>query len=310
MKSLTVRILAAVAVVSLIVNVLLFFRYSSSRPVATVGSTVITKKEFQNRLEYESGQAVLTKLVFAGLVTQAASKAGVMPTDADVSGRIALIGRQAPQLLTPYNRDPVKMTEFRKDLASALALENLRMKDVALTPAQVTDFYNRHQAEFALPQQTSTTTVVTDNSVDAATAAELLRENLPPDVIGRQTRLHVVGIGGYNPDMGTLPPAVKQQASQWALSARLGDVKTFAAGKYYLTFRVLTRSPKVIPPLEQVHGQVERAARLELAPSQAEEMSRLYRSVKPTFDSDKYAAYFSAFDQAPPPAAKKTANTH
>ena len=310
MKSYTVRVLSVILALSLVTNILLYFRYSSSRPLVTVGSDVITKKQFQDQLEHDDGQPILTKLVFTALVSQAAARAGVMPTPADVDDRIKTIARQAPQVLSPYAQDTGKMAQFRQELTTSMALENLRIQDVALSPAQIADFYARHKVAFGLPQQTLTTTVVTQSAVDAATAADLLRQNDPPDVIGRQPRLRVVGIGGYYPDLQILPAALRQQTTDWTQSARMGAVKTFQAGPYFLTFRVTGKRPSVIPPLSQVRGEVERAARLEIAPSEPEELARLYQSAKPSFNSDKYAAYFTSVEQYPlgTSRAKKTAS--
>ena len=315
MKSFTARLLAVALLLSLTANVLLYFRYSTGRPLVTVGSAVISKKQFQDQMEHDQGQAVLTKLVFTSLVSQAAARAGAMPSAADVDGRIAAIQRQAPQALTPYAGDPVKMAQFRQDLSTGMALENLRIHDVALPPDQIAGYYARNQARFALPQQVSMLTVITENAVNAGTAADLLRENDPPDVIGRQPGLHVVGSGGYHPDLSGLPPALKQQTSAWAQHARLGEVKTFSSGKLFLTFRVTKLNPAIVPPLSAVRGEVERSARLELAPSEQEELARLYQSAKPSFNSDKYAAYFASFAQYPVKAVpvggdtKKTAST-
>ena len=311
MKSYTVRLLAVIAIASIIVNVLLFLRYSTSRPVVTVGGTAITKKQFQDQLEHDDGQPALTRLVFTALVSQAASRAGVLPTESDVDDRVQALARQAPQVLVPYSHDSVKMAEFRQDLSTNMALENLRIQDVALSPAQIAGFYAQHKSDFALPQQTVTTTVVTQNSVDAATAAELLRQKVLPDVIERQPRLRVIGMNGYNPDLDVLPPVVKKQTSAWAATAKVGDVKSFEAGVYFLTFRVTQHRPGMVPPLSQIRGEVERAARLALAPSQPEELARLYHSAKPEFNSEKYAAYFSDVEHYPlgTDAAKKTAST-
>lgn len=310
MKSYTVRVLAVIAAVSVIVNVLLFFRYSSSRPIVTVGGTTVTRKQFQDQLEHDDGQAVLTKLVFTALVTQAAARAGVLPTGGDVEDRMQALARQAPQVLAPYSGDPVKLAQFKQDLTTDMALENLRIQDVALSPAQIAGYYAQHQADFALPPQATTTVVVTQNEVNSATAADLLRQNDPPDVISRQPGLRVVGISGYNPDLGTLPVSLKKETTDWATHAKIGSVKTFEAGAFYLTFRVTGRQPAVVPPLSQVRGKVERAARLQLAPSQPEELARLYQKAKPEFNSDKYASYFTAVQQYPLNAdgTKKTAN--
>ena len=310
MKSVTTRILAVIAVVSIIINVLQFFRYSTSRPLVTIGQSSVTKKQYLDQMEHDNGQAVLTKLVFSSIVSQAAARAGVTPTDADVTDRIQLINRRAPQLLVAYNQNAGKMAQFKQDLANSMALENLRIQNVALAPAQISDYYNRHRKDFTLPAQTLTTVVVTQNAVNAGTATDLLRANDPPDVIGRQTGLRVVGVNGYAPDMQRLPAALKQETTSWVMSAPVGAVKTFQTGAYYLTFRVTGKQPAAASPLAQVRGEVERAARLEAAPPETEELARLYRDAKPSFDADKYAAYFASVQQYPvgPDAGKKTAD--
>ena len=68
----------------------------------------------------------------------------------------------------------------------------------------------------------------------------------------------------------------------------------------------------MVPPLNQIRGEVERSARLELAPSPQEEMARLYQDAKPSFNADKYSAYFAAVQQYPlaAPDGKKTADAH
>ncbi len=310
MKSFSARVLAVIAVLSLIGNVLLYMRYSTNRPLVTVGGEVITKKQYQDQLEHQAGQQVLSKMVFDKLVAQAAARAGVMPTAKDVDAQITDIERRSPQILAPYSQDPAKMAQVRQDLLSALALENLRIKDVALTPAEVAAFYAKNKGKFALPQQVQAATVVTQNPVDAATAADLLRQKTPMDVIARQPRLLVVGANGYNPNLTALPPALKQQVGAFVNTARAGDVKTLRDGAVYLTLQVTRSSRATLPSLAQIRPQVERQARLERAPAPQAEIARLYQAAKPAFNSDKYAAYFDAVQKYPvgQGADKKTAS--
>ncbi len=310
MKTFSMRVLAVVAVLSLIGNVLLYMRYSTTRPLVTVGGEVITKKQYQDQLEHQAGQQVLSKMVFDKLVAQAAARDGVTPTSQDVDDQIKDIQRRSPQLLTPYTQDPVKMAEVRQDLQSAIALENLRIKDVALTPADVAAFYMNNRAKFVLPHQVQATTVVTQNAVDAATAADLLHQNTPLDVLARQPRIHVVGLNGYNPDMGTLLPATKQQVSAFVNTAKRGDVKTLRQGPLFLTLQVTRSDAAALPPLAKIRSQVEREARLERAPAPQAEIARLYQAAKPTFNSDRYAAYFDALQKYPvgQDESKKTAS--
>lgn len=310
MKSLFVRLVMVVAVLSLIGNVLLYLRYSSARALVTVGGDVITRKQYQDQLEHQAGQQVLGKMVFDRLVAQAAARAGVTPTAQDVDAQIQDIQRRSPQLLADSSADPAKRAEVRQDLQSALALENLRIKDVALTPAQVADYYARNGARFALPQQVQATTVVTHTKVDADTAADQLRQKTPLDALARYPRLRVVGVNGFNPDMSGLPPALKQRISAFVNAAKVGDVKTISQGSVFLTFQVTKSSRATLPPLALIRAQVEREARLASAPAPQAEIARLYQASKPTFGSDKYAAYFEALQKYPvgQSGSKKTAS--
>ena len=303
MNSFLARFVAVVAIVSLIANVLLFMRYSSSRPLVTVGKEVITKKQYQDELERQAGQQVMSKMVISRLVAQAAARDGVTPPASDVDKQISDIQRSSPQVLTPYNQDPAKMAEFRQELQTGLALENLRIKDVALSPTQVADYYAKNKMKFARPQQVQATTVVTQNPVDTATAIDLLKQKTPLDVLGRQPRIAVVGNNNYNPDLSGLSPGLRQQISGFVQKARVNDYKTFPDDpqhpKYYLTFWVTKSDPAMIPSLADIKKDVERQARLAHAPVADEEVARLYQAAKPTFNSDKYVAYFDALQKYP-----------
>ena len=311
MKLLSARVLAVVAVLSLIGNVLMYLRYSSNRPLATVGGSVITKKEYQDQLEHQAGPAVLNKMVFERLIRQAAAKAGVSPTAKDVDARIAELERRAPTLLTPYQQDKTRMSEFRQDLWNTLALESLRVQEVKVTPSEAVAYYQAHKTDFALPQQVKSILVVSSSSIDAATAADLLRQKTPLDVIARQPRLHVVGVNGYSANVQTLPLNQRTQISNFCRRAKIGDVRTFPVnspqGRAYLTFQVVTASQAVTPPLPQIQSQVTRLVQLKRAPSELEELARLYQAAKPVFSSERYAAYFDAVSHAPQGAAEKTA---
>jgi len=301
MKSFSSRLLAVIAVLSLLANVLLYMRYSTNRPLMTVGSEIITKKQYMDTLEHQAGQEVLSKMVLTKLIMQAATQAGVVPTTQDVDAQIKEIERTSPQILAPYMQDQGKMAEFKQDLTAKLALDSLRIKDVALSPTEVAAYYAQHKAQFALPQQVMTTTVITNNAVDASTAADLLRQNQRPDAIGRQPRMSVVGVNGYNPDLSVLPATVREQISSTIRVMKAGDVKTFQSGPWFLTMRVSRNNRAEVPSLDQVRPQVEREARLEKAPSAAKMLARLYQSAKPTFqyDKDKYSSYFAAVQNYP-----------
>ena len=298
MKSLATFVVAVVAVVSLIANGLLYSRYSTSRPIVTFGGEKVTKKEYQDALEYQSGQAVLTKLVFSKLVHQAAAREGVLPTGPDVEARMNDLKRRTPQVLAPYSEDPTKMDQFRQDLETAISLENLRIKNVSVSPAEVQAYYAAHRKEFVLPPQVKATTVVTENSVDAETAATLLRQKTPPDVIARQPRLHVAGVNGFNPGLQSLPAPLLQKISQTVFTMHPGEVRTIPVGNDFFTFQAINRVANVAQPLSQVRDQATREAKLLKAPSADEEIAALYQAAKPQFEVDRYQSYFDAVQNA------------
>lgn len=311
MKNWIIAVLVVLCIVSLIGNGLLFERYSTSRPLVKIGSDAITKKQYQDAVDYQTQGAVLRKMVFASIVEQAAKKAGVTPDKKDVDARIALIERTKPEMLQAANQDPAKMASLRDDLKTDIALDNLRTQGITATPAEVAAFYQKNKRAFALPMQIQTTTVVASNAVDASTAAQLLKDNTPLDVIARQPRLLVAGVKGFNPNFSGLPPAVTKQLSATVQSMKTGQVKVVPVGKQFLIFRANKNLSAGIPPLSQIKDQVAEYVKLQKAPPANVEMAKLYKGAKPDFEVDTYSKYFADIQTAADDASsadKKTAS--
>ncbi len=301
MKPIVTGSLAAVAVLSLTANALMYLRYSTSRPLVTVGSQVITKKNYQDAVNAQTQGGVLRKMVLADLVTQAAAAAHVLPSDADVDARIAEIRRADPQALSGADADPARMADFRQDVRENLALDNLRMQGVTVSAGEVAEFYAQHKAAFSLQRQVQTVVVATQNDVDAAAAAGLLQQSVPVDVIARQPRLHVVGMDGFTVNMSALPPATAARFSTLVLHMNAGQVRTFPAdAATILVVKAARVSPTGTPPLSQIAPMVTKIVRLQKAPSEAAELAKLYRQAPPVFSVAKYQTYFTDLDGAAP----------
>lgn len=292
MKQYLTGVLAVLLVVSLIANGLVYSRYSTSRPIVTFNGESITKKDYQDSLDYQAGKPVLTKLVFAKLVEQAAKRDGVTAAPADVDARIAEIRRRSPQLLPDQTADPTKYAQFQQDLGTDVSLENLRIKGVTADEAEIQDYYDKHKAEFTLPMQVNTTMVVTDNAQDSGTAEADLKQGLAEDVIARQPGLHVVGVNGFQINMDALPLPYKNAISQVVFHMKSGDVKSMQLGKNYITFKVKQTEATAVPPLSKIHDQVERRLRLQKSPSPQITLARLYQEAKPKFNVTHYESYF------------------
>ena len=298
-------LLAAALLVSLVGNLLLFFRFSPARPLVTVGRRVVPRGEYQAALDQAAGPSVLRGIVYGELVRQAAAQAGATPTPAEVEARLAQIARRDPRAEPAVSSDAL-----RAELAAQMALENLRIKDVPVTEAQVQAYYQAHQKEFALPTQVRGTLVVSRSRRDADTAEALLRADLPPEAVAAHPGLHVAGVNGFRVNLGAAPPDVRGKVGSALLAVRAGEVATTQAGGWFWTFHAATRQAAALPTLAQSRAQVVRAVKLQKAPSEAAELAVLYHAHPPAFDMDRYAAYFAdAARPGPAPAAKPAPKT-
>lgn len=261
-------------------------------PVVIVGDQTVTRRDYEEALEREAGKAVLTRIVYAALVRQAAAKSGLMPSDKDVDARIADLARRNPQVQVQA-QDPVSGQAFRDNLRTNMALENLRIKNVTASEAEITAFYTANTSAFTLPSQFQTTLVLTQNQADATLAESLLRQGMSPDEIALRRRLHVAGINGFNINMAALPVAVRQDIGQAVSSMKPGQIKTLHESNVFFTIYVKSAQPASTPPLSQIHEEVARQVKLQKALSPQAELAALYAANPPKFGDPKYEAYFT-----------------
>lgn len=287
-QKLVLPILIAVCIFSVIANIFQAMNSRKSRPVVTVGDQKISVYDYESAQDQASGAAVLRKMVFTDLVRQAATKAGVMPTQKDVDLRISDLQARNPQVAAQ-----AKDKDFRDGLLTDIALENIRIKDVVATDAEIQSFYNRNKAAFAIPSQVQTTMVVTENQSDADRATHLLQQDVKPETIAAQPGLHVAGVNGFNINMQSLPAAVGQQIQQTVLNMKPGQIKTIpVSAKLFLTFKVKSARATVIPALADIRALVTRQVKLQKAVTPQQELATLYQNNPPTFQVARYAKYF------------------
>ena len=113
---------------------------------------------------------------------QAAAAQNVLPAKSDVDTRLAGLTRQKPDLTTAL-QNPAFAKQTRDDLTTDIALENLRIKGITASEAEINAFYSANRAAFTVPSQTQTTLVVAQNRNDASAAEHLLSINAAPEVI-------------------------------------------------------------------------------------------------------------------------------
>jgi hypothetical protein len=262
---------------------------ADTQPIVTLGAETITRSDYIATLEAAVGKDILRKMVFSALVLQAAAKAGVTPTEAEVDARVKDISIHQPALVPQ-----VSTPAGRENLMTDIALENLRIQNVVVSDAEVANFYTRNAALFTLPSQVQTTLVVSQTQADADRAEILLGQDLTPEAIAAKPGLHVAGVNGFNFSMESLPADVRQNVGQTVLAMKSGQVKTIPVPSGdFLTFKVKSAHADQLLPLSQVKDEATRQAKLQRAVSPQVELAKLYQANPPTFSDPKYKAYFS-----------------
>lgn len=297
-------LLGAVAAVSVVGNVLMYFRFTPARPLVTVGNHVIHDREYRALVDNAAGQPVLTRLVFSELIQQAAAKADVTPSAAQIDARLAEMQRQGQAPAGTVSPD------FRTNLALNLALENLRIAEIPASGAEVAAFYRQHAAVFAQPAQASSVLVVTQQEYLAQTAASLLAKGKTPAQMAAEPDMKVDGQDGFRLNLAALPPVAHQAVVSAALAMRPGQIKILPVGNAFLTIKCLSSHPGSLPALPEVRDRAVRLVKLQKAPTEGAELALLYKTNTPRFDIDRYAAYFSGIAGTDAAATPKTASLH
>lgn len=296
------RFVCCLAVVSLLANVVLFMRWSPGRALLTVGKHTVSKRDYETNLDAAAGKAVLSRMVVAELISQAAARAGVTPTGAEVDARIALLRRQGAL-------PPQPAADLRDAVGQDLALENLRMQGITVSDADIAEEYAKHPEKFRLPAQMSATLVVAAGPDKTAQATHLLQTGAAPSAIAAVPGLQVDGVNGFALPDGALSPDLRQTI----LGLHDGAVKVFSSrgSGVSLVARANSHTPGALPPLPQVRDLVAREIKLQKAPTAPAELLTLYAANKPVFDMTNYQPYLGELDAAashlPPAATAKAA---
>lgn len=299
-------VMGAVTIAALSGMALMYFRFTPARPLVTIGKHVIQRREFQEKLESTAGQSVLTKIVFSELVRQAAVKAGEMPTASQIDARLADMQRQGQALPTGET-----LSSLREDATLDMAMENLRIAGITVTPAEVAQVYSRNKAQLTEPAQVQSILVVAPSSFGAQNAATLLSQGKTAAQIAAVPEMHVDGENNFHINLASLPLPLHKKIVQSALEMKPGQITTLPVGSGFLVIKCLQKTPARLPSLPEIQEKLTRAMKLQKAPSTSVEVAKLYRANKPSFDMDRYTAYFSSIDRAEvaAPAGAPKANT-
>lgn len=118
--------------------------------VASVGSTVIHRPEFDQRLDQSGGSQTLSSMIETQLIKDAASKAGVTATTAQINQLKQSIEAQNGMtsdsaLQTALASSGVTMSQFTDELRVQVLAQNIAESKVKVTDAQIQNYYNANK---------------------------------------------------------------------------------------------------------------------------------------------------------------------
>ena len=284
--------MGVVAAASLVCSLVIYFRFTPSRPLVTIGSRVIEKREYQNALDAAAGKPVLTDLVFSELIRQAAARAGLAPTPAQIDTRLSEIEQQGTPL-----PDGLDAAQIRVKVGLRLALENLRTQGISASDAEIADFYRKNAAQLTQPARVKNILVLTRSEFEAQAATDLLAKGRTAAEIAAQSDMRVAGENGFHLSLDNLPLPLRQKVRGTELALHPNQIATVPLGSVFLTIKCLHKDEASQPPLSQIRDKVAALVKLSKAPSANVELARLYQANRPRFDIERYNAYFNDVEQ-------------
>lgn len=134
------------------------------RPVLTVNGTALSEKEFSELCETATqiqpqrgtvGQQVLLQWIEARLFEAAAKKDNLLPTDADVDRRVDAFRKRASFSGGDFNQGLASqgVTEaiFRREMKAGMTKENVLLKGIQVTDAEVEKAFNENKKGMTIP---------------------------------------------------------------------------------------------------------------------------------------------------------------
>lgn len=271
-----------IAIVSVVGNFLLYKHTPSQRVLIRVNDHVITRKDLDDRVDFLYGRGLLSQMIWSILVRQEATRRHCMPKVTDVNEALDDLDRTDPKVVADARLQDPALSTFRDSLLTSLALRNLQIVDIKVTPSEVQQYYDTHRSLFAVPEMSLASAVMAKNSVIANEVKSMFADNVSLDVISMTPGAKVID---YNPEVvSQLPVALANRINH--MSA--GAVEVYPVAEQYLVVRMNSLVPSYTPPFDKLKRKVEIAAKLAKAPTERSVLTDLRARAIIVAESDKF----------------------
>lgn len=240
-----------------------------SRPAAVVNGDPITFEELDTLLERRYAAQIIDQLIIERLIVQEAEKQNVTATEEELAAEL----ERARGSLQPGQDFEQAVAEqfgsveaFREQLRLNVLLQKLLAPQIQLNDAQLQQYYNENQQQFATPEELHVLRVVTDTREQAAAAAAALKKGTALPTVIQQSGSKQAGRAEQSADLGfvqvqTLSPEIAIAASSLQAGQVSEAIELQEGG--FAVLKVEARRGGEAPPLAQVRDQVRDAAQAQ-----------------------------------------------
>jgi foldase protein PrsA len=265
-------------------------------PVATVNGQPISEKAFVERMKAQYGYSTLEQMIEDAALQQAADKAGVKVTEAQLNERVramaASIDRDQAQTGLNFTGwlagQNVTFGAFKTQVRLQMLIEGIIKDQVKVTDQQVSDFYQRQRERFHVPEQVK----VSHICVKTKAEAEKIRADVQANKVTFADAARQFSIDPYSKDNGGDLGAIVagDDPLQKAAFALLKDGELSPVFETKMGFHIVKRDSRTadrVLPFEEVQkqlrGSLERQEMVKLATEKRDEIlkaAQIDRKVK------------------------------
>ena len=275
--------------VSLVINVVLYVKFRSRRPIIKVNGENISKKDVDDYLEQQNPnvKAIMVERV---LVKSEAVKQGIWPTEQEITDTYNEKKETDWQFARKVNTNPWMEAEEKSAIQYDLARHRLLTKDVQVDDAMLKDEYDIYKGDYDTPDKARLHLALLFRKAPVADVKAML-EKVPqqaPADIARAFPGQVVFLG--DKDVFTIKRVFGKSAPSPQLEAlfslKPGEVKEFPAEelKALGAQTILARMVEVVPGKAadfndpKTHEKLRMAASLRRGKPWQEKMSMLWNN--------------------------------
>lgn len=167
-----IAVVAALAVVAIVWVVI-----TNATAVAIVNGQRITRRAFVDRLEQVTGEQVLSDLINEQLIGQAAKKAKITVTSAEVDAEMEKLREQiGPSFDSVLAQYGMTVEDLQKNMELNLLVFKVSTKDVTVSEDALMSFFEEHKSDYDQPEMVKASHILVETEEKAKEIKKKLAE--------------------------------------------------------------------------------------------------------------------------------------